>query len=80
MQLSALLSTITILGSVGGLVQASPIRCPDSTRDAILKGELSPEACCSYGVCLNEVVAAMADWAKDESSALKWNSGRWGYR
>ncbi len=27
-----------------------------STRDAILRGDLSPEACCSYGICLGDVV------------------------
>ncbi len=29
-------------------------------RDLILKGELPPEACCSYGRCLRDVVIAMA--------------------
>ncbi len=39
--------------------------CPGPTnnfqlkRDLILKGELPPEACCSYGRCLGDVVIAM---------------------
>jgi hypothetical protein len=28
-------------------------------RDLILKGELPPEACCSYGRCQGDVVVAM---------------------
>lgn len=40
-------------------------RCPKRAnhlqfkRDLILKGELPPEACCSYGRCLGDVVVAM---------------------
>lgn len=41
-------------------------RCPTRAnhqlqfkRDLILKGELPPEACCSYGRCLGDVVVAM---------------------
>jgi hypothetical protein len=34
-------------------------RQPQSKRDLILKGELPPEACCSYGRCLGDVVVAM---------------------
>jgi len=41
------------------LVAATPISCPDYKRDAILKGELPKEACCSYGRCLGDVVIAM---------------------
>ena len=103
MQLNVTLPKIAAVILLGGLAQASPIRCPDvreippfsiysitprtrtnmsfqSTRDAILRGDVSPEACCSYGVCVGEVVAKMAEWEKDDSSALKWNNGRWGYR
>ncbi|KAK4181074.1 hypothetical protein QBC36DRAFT_176294 [Triangularia setosa] len=42
------------------MVAARPIVCPDLKRDLILKGELAPEACCSYGRCLGDVVIAMA--------------------
>ncbi|KAL0469005.1 hypothetical protein QR685DRAFT_555130 [Neurospora intermedia] len=37
---------------------ARPIVCPDAKRDAILKGDLPKEACCSYGRCLGDVVIA----------------------
>ncbi|KAK0734324.1 hypothetical protein B0T26DRAFT_635014 [Lasiosphaeria miniovina] len=47
------------VASLGGLVASSPIFCPESKRDAILKGELPKEACCSYGRCLGDVVIAM---------------------
>ncbi|KAK3985395.1 hypothetical protein QBC44DRAFT_374215 [Cladorrhinum sp. PSN332] len=48
-----------------GLVAAYPVNlrpriCSDLNRDLILKGELAPEACCSYGRCLGDVVIAMA--------------------
>jgi hypothetical protein len=33
--------------------------CPQWKRDLILKGELPPEACCSYGRCVRDVVVAM---------------------
>ena len=32
---------------------------PQWKRDLILKGELPPEACCSYGRCVRDVVVAM---------------------
>ncbi|SPO02329.1 uncharacterized protein DNG_05002 [Cephalotrichum gorgonifer] len=38
---------------------ATPVPCPDETRDLILSGKLSPEACCPYGVCRGEVVVRM---------------------
>lgn len=41
------------------LVTATPIACSELKRDLILKGELPPEACCSYGRCLGDVVVAM---------------------
>ncbi|KAK6820601.1 hypothetical protein PG990_012587 [Apiospora arundinis] len=56
MRFNLILSAITATLSFGGFVQASPIRCPDSTRDAILKGDTPPEQCCSYGKCKGEVV------------------------
>ncbi|EAA35765.1 hypothetical protein GE21DRAFT_783 [Neurospora crassa] len=37
---------------------ARPIVCPDAKRDAILRGDLPKEACCSYGRCLGDVVIA----------------------
>ncbi|KAK4229738.1 hypothetical protein QBC38DRAFT_358675 [Podospora fimiseda] len=62
MQLSPV---FTVLAIVAGLVEAYPINlrprvCSDLKRDLILKGELAPEACCSYGRCLGDVVIAMA--------------------
>ncbi|KAK1767091.1 hypothetical protein QBC33DRAFT_559219 [Phialemonium atrogriseum] len=38
------------------LVSATPIYCSDIKRDLILKGDLPPEACCSYGKCSKGVV------------------------
>ncbi|ORY55451.1 uncharacterized protein BCR38DRAFT_124264 [Pseudomassariella vexata] len=37
-------------------VQASPMPCPDATRDAILKGDLPSSACCGYGVCKDDII------------------------
>ncbi|KAK4039844.1 hypothetical protein C8A01DRAFT_36151 [Parachaetomium inaequale] len=48
-----------ILSLAGTLVTATPIACSEWKRDLILKGELAPEACCSYGRCLGDVVVAM---------------------
>ncbi|OAA65989.1 hypothetical protein SPI_02776 [Niveomyces insectorum RCEF 264] len=42
--------------SLVGLVQATPVPCPDSKIDLILNGKLSPEVCCSYGICKGDVV------------------------
>lgn len=36
------------------------IPVPQQKRDAILKGELPKEACCSYGRCLGDVVISMS--------------------
>ncbi|KAK0617993.1 hypothetical protein B0T17DRAFT_495456 [Bombardia bombarda] len=62
MRLHSLLTPLiaaVCLGSSSSPVSASPISCPDLKRDAILKGELPKEACCSYGRCLGDVVIAM---------------------
>ncbi|KAK4170450.1 hypothetical protein QBC43DRAFT_283053 [Cladorrhinum sp. PSN259] len=61
MQLS---SVATVFTMAVGLVAAYPINlrprtCSDLKRDLILKGELAPEACCSYGRCLGDVVISM---------------------
>ncbi|TLD29074.1 hypothetical protein PspLS_04184 [Pyricularia sp. CBS 133598] len=53
---SAIFAAIVVAGTVPG----SPVACPDDKRDAILRGDLSPEACCSYGVCKNTVVVRMS--------------------
>ncbi|KAK3329458.1 hypothetical protein B0H66DRAFT_526845 [Apodospora peruviana] len=58
MRLQFLLPPLIAAFSLGNslLVSASPVACPDLKRDAILKGELPKEACCSYGKCLGDVV------------------------
>ncbi|KAG9255971.1 uncharacterized protein F5Z01DRAFT_672613 [Emericellopsis atlantica] len=33
--------------------------CPDAKVDAILRGDLGPEACCSYGKCKGGVVVSV---------------------
>ncbi|QUC18442.1 uncharacterized protein UV8b_02683 [Ustilaginoidea virens] len=47
------------------LAVAAPIGptgpCPHSKVDAILKGDLDPSACCSYGKCLKDVVISVGD-------------------
>ncbi|KAK4202493.1 hypothetical protein QBC40DRAFT_42707 [Triangularia verruculosa] len=58
MRLPSLLAAWAI--TVSSLAMARPIVCSDLKRDLILKGELAPEACCSYGRCLGDVVIAMA--------------------
>ncbi|KAK0747842.1 hypothetical protein B0T21DRAFT_277042 [Apiosordaria backusii] len=59
MRVPSLLAVWAVVAS-NNLVAARPIVCPDLKRDLILKGELAPEACCSYGRCLGDVVIAMA--------------------
>ncbi|KAI2603878.1 uncharacterized protein GGS25DRAFT_438859 [Hypoxylon fragiforme] len=76
MKLNPLLSTVTALTLIGALAQASPIRCPDSKRDAILRGALPAEVCCSYGVCKNTVVIAMGRAQEEFSSAVRYNDKR----
>jgi len=43
-----------------------------STRDLILKGDLPPEACCSYGRCQGDVVVAMA-WRERSEQESSWH-------
>ncbi|KAI1501213.1 hypothetical protein F5X99DRAFT_383724 [Biscogniauxia marginata] len=76
MRTNFILSTITVITSFGGLTQASPIPCPDSKRDAILKGAISPESCCSYGFCKNDVVIAMDEdrIRRNLASGLRYNT------
>ncbi|KAH6650931.1 hypothetical protein F5144DRAFT_598347 [Chaetomium tenue] len=53
------LVTIVVTLLAGDLAAATPIACTEWKRDLILKGELPPEACCSYGRCVRDVVVAM---------------------
>ncbi|KAI9047828.1 hypothetical protein LZ554_008536 [Drepanopeziza brunnea f. sp. 'monogermtubi'] len=46
--------TIALLG-MPALVAATPVPCPDHTRDLVLNNKLDPSACCSYGVCKGDV-------------------------
>jgi len=48
---STLLALVATLLTTSSLVTATPIPCNDATRDAILRGDLDPSACCSYGKC-----------------------------
>ncbi|PQE15978.1 hypothetical protein CJF31_00008586 [Rutstroemia sp. NJR-2017a BVV2] len=45
---AALLSTLS-------LVTGRPMPCSDTTRDLVLRGDLDPSACCSYGICKGDV-------------------------
>ncbi|GAP84369.1 hypothetical protein SAMD00023353_0701890 [Rosellinia necatrix] len=78
MQTNLFLSAFAILLSLIGLGYTSPIRCPDHKIDAIISNRLAPEACCSYGVCLNNVVVAMsvADALEMKGSALRYSDPR----
>ncbi|KAK0666159.1 hypothetical protein QBC41DRAFT_156263 [Cercophora samala] len=58
MRFPSLLAALAVMAS--SMVAARPIVCSDLKRDLILKGDLAPEACCSYGRCLGDVVIAMA--------------------
>ncbi|KAK0731418.1 hypothetical protein B0H67DRAFT_479409 [Lasiosphaeris hirsuta] len=60
MRSQLLLPPFLAVVSLGTLVASTPIYCPDLKRDAILKGDLPKEACCSYGRCLGDVVISMA--------------------
>lgn len=64
MQFQLILSSLLAAIWLGGVAQAIPIvkspgPCPDRKVDAILNGKLAPEECCSYGVCLGDVVISM---------------------
>ncbi|KAI1081925.1 hypothetical protein F5B20DRAFT_533661 [Whalleya microplaca] len=78
MQFDILLSLFALVFSISAMVDASPIRCPDSKRDAILRGDIAPESCCSYGICKNTVVVAMVEGQTEENlgSALRYNTKR----
>ncbi|TRX96451.1 hypothetical protein FHL15_002723 [Xylaria flabelliformis] len=56
----------------------SPMRCPDHKVDEIIANRLAPEECCSYGVCLNDVVVAMSvdDALEMKGSALRYSDPR----
>ncbi|KAK4149116.1 hypothetical protein C8A00DRAFT_19164 [Chaetomidium leptoderma] len=58
MRLEPLIAIVISLVA-GSPVAATPVACSGWKRDLILKGELPPEACCSYGRCLGDVVVAM---------------------
>ncbi|KAI1397005.1 hypothetical protein F4819DRAFT_103462 [Hypoxylon fuscum] len=73
MQFNFIISLILTFSLLGA---ASPIRCPDSKRDAILSGAMPAEECCSYGVCKNTVVIAMGRAEEPDSSAVKYNEKR----
>ncbi|KLU81324.1 hypothetical protein MAPG_00415 [Magnaporthiopsis poae ATCC 64411] len=60
MQCRFLISAALAVLSIGSTVLATPIMCTDDKRDAILRGALAPEACCSYGRCKGQVVIAMS--------------------
>ncbi|CAM1504339.1 Fc.00g019300.m01.CDS01 [Cosmosporella sp. VM-42] len=50
-------ATTTVLGAPIG--PEGP--CPDAKVDAILKGEMDPSECCSYGRCKGDVVISVGD-------------------
>ncbi|KAH8157329.1 hypothetical protein CIB48_g10915 [Xylaria polymorpha] len=64
--------------SLTKLGYSSPMRCPDHKRDGIMTNRLAPEECCSYGVCLNDVVVAMSveDALELKGSALRYSDPR----
>lgn len=53
-----------LVAAAASLVAAAPITpngpCADSKVDAILKGEMDPSECCSYGVCKGDVVVSVS--------------------
>ncbi|KAI0882149.1 uncharacterized protein GGS22DRAFT_48391 [Annulohypoxylon maeteangense] len=69
-----LISAMTAFSLLGAFVNASPILCPDSKRDLILRGTMAAEECCSYGVCKNTVVVAMGPAEESKSSAIMYNT------
>ncbi|CAH0056601.1 unnamed protein product [Clonostachys solani] len=57
---------IAMLMAPAALVAAAPLSpiaprgpCPDAKVDAILKGEMDPSECCSYGKCKGGVVVSV---------------------
>ncbi|KAL7791334.1 hypothetical protein V8C37DRAFT_159909 [Trichoderma ceciliae] len=49
----------------GLLVVSAPVGptgpCPDAKVDAILRGDMDPAECCSYGKCKGDVVVSVGD-------------------
>ncbi|KAI1739239.1 hypothetical protein F4680DRAFT_151500 [Xylaria scruposa] len=78
MQFNFLVSTLIITISLIRPGYTSPMRCPDHKVDAIIANRLAPEECCSYGVCLNDVVVAMSvdDALEMKGSALRYSDPR----
>ncbi|KAI0538762.1 hypothetical protein GGR58DRAFT_284540 [Xylaria digitata] len=78
MQFNFVILTLATFIYLTGLGCASPMRCPDEKRDAIIANRLAPEECCSYGVCLNNVVVAMSvdDALEMKGSALRYSDPR----
>ncbi|KAI8626651.1 hypothetical protein F5Y19DRAFT_217163 [Xylariaceae sp. FL1651] len=78
MQFGFLISTLAVTMSLSGLIHASPMRCPDHKRDAIMMNQMRPEECCSYGVCINDVVVAMSpdEALQMKGSALRYSDPR----
>ncbi|KAK5992823.1 Endosomal recycling 2-like protein [Cladobotryum mycophilum] len=58
-----LLSTLSLSPII--LVAAAPVGplgpCPDIKVDAILRGEMDPSECCSYGICKGDVVISVGN-------------------
>ncbi|TVY62844.1 hypothetical protein LSUE1_G008436 [Lachnellula suecica] len=52
---SSLLAFSVAALSALSAVAATPIPCSDATRDLVLRGDLDPSACCSYGQCKGDV-------------------------
>ncbi|PMD12255.1 hypothetical protein NA56DRAFT_501018 [Hyaloscypha hepaticicola] len=52
---TSFLAIAMVFVSTFSIITATPVPCTDRIRDQVLKGELAPEACCSYGVCKGEV-------------------------
>ncbi|CAK7246413.1 MAG: hypothetical protein STHCBS139747_008044 [Sporothrix thermara] len=59
MQPAFLLSAVAAVAlSFANIAQATPLPCPDSKIDLILNGKLSPDACCSYGICKGDILVS----------------------
>ncbi|KAH6900299.1 hypothetical protein B0T10DRAFT_554834 [Thelonectria olida] len=55
--------TLLLLAAATSMVATAPIGpngpCEDAKVDAILKGEMDPSECCSYGTCKGDVVVSV---------------------
>ncbi|CAD6501558.1 BgTH12-01809 [Blumeria graminis f. sp. triticale] len=51
----SLVSIICILLQSPIITSATPVSCSERTRDLVLRGDLDPSACCSYGMCKGDV-------------------------